>query len=401
MYVGVRVGMLTDKLELVRAREGDSEALESLLSAALHSPDMSKFLALLGINNLRELRLRGELVAGFGYVPMGQWFGGANVPSVGISVVGVGPGYRRSGVGSAMLRLMLDELHQSGVPLSSLYPATVPFYQRAGYERAGYRITYEVPLDAIDVREAGLEMVPFTEKDYPTIHDLYDRRARLSSGHLDRPAWMWKVRLESEERKLFRYLISRDGVPEGYIVYSQGDIKAPITLEVCVLTPDAGRRVLTFLAGHRSMIEYATWTGGPLDPLVYLLREPLVGVMRPRVKIVRSMDWMLRLLDVPKALSLRGYPPGLSAKLHLDVRDDSLPSNNGRIVLEVGGGRGEVRLGGEGRISAHVRDLAALYSGFMSPAELLTLGTLVASDADLALLGAVFAGPRPWMPDMF
>jgi predicted acetyltransferase len=393
--------MLTDELELVRAGEGESEALESLLSAALHSPEMGKFLALLGINNLRELRLRGELVAGLGYVPMGQWFGGANVPCVGISVVGVGAGYRRSGVGSAMLRLMLDELHQSGVPLSSLYPATVSFYQRAGYERAGYRVTYEVPLDAIDVREDGLEMVPFTEKDYPTIHELYDRRARLSSGHLDRPAWMWKVRLESEERKLFRYLISRDGVPEGYIVYSQGDIKAPITLEVCVLTPEAGRRVLTFLAGHRSMIEFATWIGGPLDPLLYLLREPLVGVTRSRVKIVRSMDWMLRLLDVPKALTLRGYPPGLSAELHLDVRDDSLPSNNGRIVLELQGGRGEVRPGGEGRIRAHVRDLAALYSSFMSPAELLTLGSLAASDADLALLGAVFAGPRPWMPDMF
>src|SRR5438876_8354124 len=122
--------MLTDELELVKAREGDSEALESLLSTALHSPDMSKFLVLLGTDNLRELRLRGELVAGLGYVPMGQWFGGTNVPCVGISVVGVGPGYRRTGVGSAMLHLMLDELYQSGVPLSSLYPATIPFYQR-------------------------------------------------------------------------------------------------------------------------------------------------------------------------------------------------------------------------------------------------------------------------------
>ena len=98
---------------------------------------------------------------------------------------------------------------------------------------------------------------------------------------------------------------------------------------------------------------------------------------------------------------MRGYPAGLNAELHLDIRDDILPSNEGRLVLEIAGGRGEVRPGGEGRIRLDVRDLAALYSGFMSPAELRTLGTLDAPDADLALAGAVFASPRPWMADMF
>ena len=149
------------------------------------------------------------------------------------------------------------------------------------------------------------------------------------------------------------------------------------------------------------MIEKVTWAGGPLDPLVYLLREPSVGVAHPRVKTLFSMDWMLRLVDVKKALEGRGYPAGLNAELHFDIRDDMLPANNGRIVLAVEGGRGEVRSGGDGRINLHVRDLAALYSGFLAPGELTTLGSLSAPTGDLGLAGAVFAGPRPWMPDMF
>jgi len=300
-----------------------------------------------------------------------------------------------------MIRLMLEELYEEGTPLSSLYPATLPFYQRGGYERAGQRINYELALDAIDVRQSSAELAPVTAEDYPIIYNLYERRAGLSSGNMDRPAWWWKLKLESEEHMLFRYLLVQDGAPVGYLIYRQSDRQSPITLvDVCTLTPEAGRRVLALLAAHRSIVETVTWWGAPFDPLVMLLREPLVAVARPRVKNVISLDWMLRLVNVPKALTARGYPSGVSAALHLDVRDDVLP-NSGRMVLEVAGGRAEVNAGGEGRIHVHVRDLASIYSGYMSPAEVSTLGTLSTSEADLALMGAVFASPRPWLADMF
>jgi predicted acetyltransferase len=394
--------MLTDQLTMVPAREGDTGALEALLSAALHAPRLGEFMAVLGIENFREVRLGDQVVAGFGYVPMGQWFGGERVPCVGITVVGVAPEHRGSGVGSAMMRLMLEELHRDGVPLSSLYPAVATFYRSAGFERAGQRITYELALNEIDVHDRELALTPVSEGDYSTIRDLYERRARASSGNLERPSWMWERKLQSEEERLFRYLVMKGGAPEGYLIYRQGDTRTPITVvDVCVLTPEAARRVLAFFAGHRSMIEQVTWVGGPLDPLVYQLREPMVAVARSRARASLSFDWMLRLVDVPRALALRGYPAGLSAELHLDVRDDILPSNKGRILLSVGEGRGEVRPGGEGRVRLHVRDLAALYSGFMAPAELRVLGSLEGPDADLALAGAIFAGPRPWMADMF
>jgi len=300
------------------------------------------------------------------------------------------------------MRLMLEEMQRDGTPLSSLYPAVLSFYQAAGFERAGQRITYELALNEIDVHERELDLTPASESDFPTIRELYERRAHITSGNLERPAWMWERKLQSEEQRLFRYLVMNGDVPEGYLIYRQGDTHTPITItDVCVLTQAAARRVLAFFAGHRSMIEQVTWTGGPLDPLAYLLREPMVAVARARARTSLSFDWMLRLVDVPRALSMRGYPAELRAELHLDVRDDLLPSNRGRIVLAIEGGHGEVRRGGEGRIRLHVRDLAALYSGFMSPAELRVLGTLAGPDADLALAGATFAGPRPWMPDMF
>jgi predicted acetyltransferase len=100
-------------------------------------------------------------------------------------------------------------------------------------------------------------------------------------------------------------------------------------------------------------------------------------------------------------LSARGYPTGVGAELQLDVRDELLPWNNGRFVLTVADRRARVRSGGTGQIGLHVRDLAALYSGYMTPQELQAAGSLNGQAADLALAALVFAGPQPWTPDMF
>ncbi|MCU0492521.1 MAG: GNAT family N-acetyltransferase [Chloroflexaceae bacterium] len=337
-----------------------------------------------------------------GLLPMGQWFGGACVPVVGVNGVGVAPEARGSGVGKAMLTAMLEELHTAGTPLSVLYPATLTFYRRVGYELAGYRYNYELPTAAIETRPSPCELVPVADGDYEAIYAAYAERARRSAGLLERPSFMWRQRLEPEGKLPYRFLAVNQGNVEGYVVYTQGSRTEPITiLDCCVLTPEAGRRFLALFAGYRMMIEKLSWAGGATDPLRYLLEENLVAGIAGRISIVRPFEWMLRLVHVPAALAARGYPPGLSAELHLDVRDELLPANNRRFVLHVANGRATVAEGGQGRIGLHVRDLAALYTGFMSPAEQAISGSLHGPPADLALLGALFAGPRPWIADMF
>jgi predicted acetyltransferase len=333
---------------------------------------------------------------------MGQWFGGARVPSVGLSAVGVAPDRRGSGVGSALLRRTLDELYAEGIPLAVLYPSSLRFYRRAGFERAGQRLNYELPLAAIDIDDRSLALTPFDADQYEQVYRIYELRAQRSNGNLDRPAWMWQSRLELKDKQFFRFLVKNGDSAEGYVVFSQGGRFDPLAVaDLCALTPGAGRRMLSLFAGYRSMVESLTWSGGPLDPLLYLLGEQLTAGARNTVKVTRALDWVLRIVDVAGALAARGYPPGLSAELHFEVRDELLPANAGRFVLRVADGRGETASGGAGRIRLHVRDLAAIYTGFMAPHERVYLGTIDAPTEDLALAAAVFAGPRPWIADMF
>ena len=83
------------------------------------------------------------------------------------------------------------------------------------------------------------------------------------------------------------------------------------------------------------------------------------------------------------------------------MQDELLPSNNGRFVLTVEDRRASVCSGGEGRLRLHVRDLAALYSGYLTPQQLQAAGSLEGSESDLATAAQIFAGPQPWTPDMF
>jgi predicted acetyltransferase len=380
------------------------DTLESLLGAALHfAPGgMRDWMALIGPGNFRAIRMNGRIVAGLGFARIGQWYGGRSVALAAITAVGAAPDVRGTGAGTTLLRGTLEELRAAGMPLAALYPSSLRFYRRAGFERAGQRMYYELPLEAIDVDEPALDLVPIEPAQYDEVKSIYAARARRSSGNLDRPDWMWVLRLEPKDKQPHRFLVRSAGQNDGYVVFMQGTRAKPLSvLDACALTPAAGRRILGLLAGYRSMVEHVTWTGGPLDAFAYVLGEQLSGGARNKVKVTRTLDWVLRIVDAAAALEARGYPRQLQAELHFELRDDVLAANAGRFVLRVADGCGVVRQGGDGRIRLDTRDLAAIYTGFMAPHERAYLGTITGPADDLTLAGAVFGGPRPWIADMF
>jgi predicted acetyltransferase len=116
---------------------------------------------------------------------------------------------------------------------------------------------------------------------------------------------------------------------------------------------------------------------------------------------IRSVQrWFLRVVDVRKALEKRGYPSGIQTELHLEVQDNLLPENNGKFILSVLNGRGEVTQGGKGELKIDVGGLAPLYTGLFTAHQLQLAGQLEATETALSAT-QLFAGASPWMPDFF
>jgi len=355
-----------------------------------------------GEANMRVARVGDAVVGGLTVQRMGQWFGGRSVPMGGVRAVAVAPEWRGRGIAASVLRHAMLEMHEDGIPLSTLYPATQTVYRKSGFESAGLRIGYRVPAGAIDVRGREGQVRAIQPDDIEAVSTVYRERARHDAGLIDRNEWLWQRILDppSWMSRTVGYVFEHGGSVEGYLFCANQKREGTThrfdlgVTDFVALTQQAACGLLGFLAGYRSVVNEIEWYGAPVDPVTRLLSEEVT-------RVVSRMEWMVRLIDVEAALMARGYAPAVRGEVHLCVSDDVLPHNQGPMVLEVADGRGQVRRGGRGEVTVDVRSLATLYTGHLSPRALKSVGAIEGGDSELATLGAMFAGPAPWMPDMF
>ncbi len=238
--------------------------------------------------------------------------------------------------------------------------------------------------------------MPFNPDEQSAARELYQRFAGERSGLLDRNDHFWRSHfLPYDGSKRYAYRIEFSGAPEGYVSLQHARPQSTLIVQdVIARTPRAARAALALMSHHKSVADWVVFPDGPQGPLHKLIPN---NRARPEPS---CQQWLLRLTDVRAALEQRGYP-ALDAVFHLDVADEAMPENAGRCVLELRGGKPRVTSGGEGRIQLDVRALAAVFSGFCHPREMQAAGLLTATLADADLLGAVFAGPRPFLLDAF
>jgi predicted acetyltransferase len=383
---------------------GELDALASILvqvySISEGLPYAQRWFERAGQRNLRVLlRGGGSVAGGLLVMPLGQWFGGRPVPMAGIAAVAVAPEHRGGGAGTALMRGTLAGLRADGFPLSALYPATQTLYRRAGYERAGLELHHALPAKAIDVRERDGTVRRATEADAPAIVACCRRRAAATNGNLERSDYVWTRVRDGRPGVAHGYVVDEGGEVTGYVYYvhRQAPDGTPDLwcTDLAATTPRAARRLLGFLADHRSLAGKVGWRGAPNDPLLAQLPE-----QRDATTSVHSV-WMLRILDVPAAMTARGWSSGVSAEVHLDVADDLFEDNAGRWVLRVEAGGATCERGGRGDLRIDVRGLAALYSSWAGPGDLVASGLAEGPESAIAAAACAFAGPVPWMADHF
>lgn len=367
---------------------------------AVAPAELEKSLGTAGRENLRVMRERGEVVGCLTLVRMGQFFGGHSVPSVGIAGVAVRPDASRRGVATALMSEAMRELSREGVALSSLYASTQTLYRKVDYEPAGSR--FEARLDAthIDIATRELSLRLATEADRPAIEAFYAARASERPGHLDRGVYIWnRVLLERFGAAAHGVLVTDGDTIEGYVYYRKLPHDPPyhelLVTDLQASTSRAYRRIWAFLRDiSTSVVSQIRFFTAPSDP-AYLVHPD------PHFRMRLADNWMLRVVDARAALTSRGWSPHVDAELHLDLRDELVAANAGRFVLRVRDGAATIERGGTGRLRLDARALAALYSGFATPRDLARLDRLDGDAASLVSATTIFAGPAPWMPDMF
>jgi predicted acetyltransferase len=353
-----------------------------------------------GHANVRVLQRDRRVIGGLITVPMGQHFGGRSVPMVGIAGVGITPDARGSGVATTLMAETLRDARRNGFAISTLYPATVPLYAGVGYARGGARYEIKIAPQAAATRSRKLPLARVESGDDPDVRSVYARFAATRNGFLDRGPYVWGRLFKPRKGAVETFKATGERGCEGYVVlkHQMGDGVA-IASEVLAndfvaTTREAAERLLDLMAGYGSIATGVRWWGAAPDLLTSVLAD--------RRHEIRATDyWMLRIVDVERALTARGYPRLVEASLELEVVDELVPENAGRYQLRVRDGAATIARGGQGTTKVDIRGLASLFTGFHDARTLRDLGQLDADESSLERADAIFAGRAPAMSDFF
>ncbi|MYY03920.1 MULTISPECIES: GNAT family N-acetyltransferase [unclassified Streptomyces] len=326
------------------------------------------------------------------------------VPAAGVTAVGVLPSHRRRGVLSAMMRHQLTEVRARGEFLSVLLASEAPIYGRFGYGPATstarltvqrHKAALAAPRALAPAADDGSVEVMRRAECGEILEAVYDRYRRAQPGALSRPPRWWALGAgQPPVSPAPRYVAvhrDADGTADGYASYSLGSVgeQSTLTVDETIAADDA---VFTALAryalGHDLVSRIVFRHVPPEHPLRWQLADVRAG------EVGGHTDWLwVRLLDVPRALTARGW--FTDGELVLDV-DDPFLGEHGRYLLTVRDGRADcVPTDRRPDLSLDVRDLGAVYLGGTSPSTLVRAGHIRAHHPGAAAVAdALFATDR-------
>jgi predicted acetyltransferase len=371
---------------------------------------MQRFLDQITAERMHAAWSDGSIVGGAGAFAFDLSVPGGDLPTAGVSVVGVYPTHRRRGVLRSLMRAQLDDAHERGEPLAALWASEETIYGRFGYGLAAFcgeiKLAHEYTSFAQQFEPEGTIRFLEPAEARETLPQVYERVRALWPGMFSRNDLWWENReiKDPEERREGagpkRWVVyERDGSIDGYAVYrhkpgfEEGTSTAELRIvEALATTPTAERDLWGYLLSIDWKATVRAFLLPPDHALFFLLATPR------RLRYRMGDGVWVRLVEVGAALSGRKYAG--DGAVVFDVHDEFCPWNEGRWKLEDGAA---ARTDDDADIALSAQSLGSAYLGGVSfgtlartgRAEELTDGALMRADG-------LFRWDRhPWCPEIF
>jgi predicted acetyltransferase len=297
---------------------------------------------------------------------------GGELPTAGVTWVGVLPSHRRRGILTQMMRHELDDIHERGEPLAILWASESAIYGRYGYGVAAPTVQLEADRSRFALRDnpepqGRVRIVSLEHAVEPCMHVWEAVRPTVPGFTARSRDWWDTFRLADPEEwrrgasPKYAAIVELDGEPAAYALYrikqdwqhgfSQSEVRL---VETLASGPVAERELWRFVFG----IDLIVRVEGRLDPASPLF----LMVVDPRALHLRVSEGLwLRLVDVEAALSARSY--ATDDDVVLEVRDEFCAWNAGRWRV---GRAGVERTDAVPELELDIADLASAYLGGFS-----------------------------------
>lgn len=316
----------------------------------------------------------------------------------GVTGVGTYPEYANLGLMSELIKLALKKMCGNGQFISYLYPYSIPYYRRKGWEIMSDHIAYTVKDTQLPATSTVAGHVERLDLDDEDVIALYDRFARSNHGALIRNKFEWDEywRWEIEEDMTAAVYYDKDDNPQGLMFYRISHDIFHIK-EMIYLNQEGRHGLWNFIYAHLSMIDKVKGDIYTNEPLAFLLDDG---------QIAETIEpyYMARIVDV--AAFLQEYPfSGNFEPFHFKVTDPIAEWNNGTFSLTLTGNKNrEVQISNKtlGKcVELDIQTLSTMMMSYRRPSYLHKIERLKTDTQTLRILEDIIPNQQPYFSDYF
>lgn len=316
----------------------------------------------------------------------------------GLTGVGTYPEYANLGLMNDLIKSGLQIMRDKGQWISYLYPYSIPYYRRKGWEIMSDHLTFTIKDSQIpkNISVKGFaERLPVTD---PDVISVYDKFARSNHGALIRGNQEWEEywRWENEDERTAAVYYDKDDIPQGYILYWIEEDIFHIK-DIIYLNQEARVGLWNFVHAHYSMVDEVQGNIYKNDPLHFFLDDG-------QIKETIEPYYMARIVDVTEFLNNFPFKDSdIFTPFHFVVSDSIAEWNQGvfGLVKNESGRLTQTNKAVGKAVSLDIQTLTTMLMSYRSPSYLHRIERIQASEDTLEILEQIIPDNQPYFSDYF
>ncbi len=338
-----------------------------------------------------------NLVSQVAVYPMQVQIFGKKYAMGGLTGVGTYPEYSNMGLMHKLLEQALKNMRKKGQHICYLYPYSIPYYRRKGWELVSDKISYEIKDYQLPKNRQVAGSVQRVRTESEELKLAYARYAEHTHGAVIRDELAWnEYWLWDPDDIMAAIYYNEHNEPDGYLIYWIANEVFYIK-DMIFNNEEARTGLWNFVSAHFSMINQVEGNIYTDEPLAFLLEDA-------SIKETISPYYMARIVDFPAFIA--DYPFKADAaerEWRFTMTDPILDCNQGSFLLKISkNGRGEViSITDQCTDKISIQTMTTMLMGYKRPDYLAKIGRLQTSEDIIDMLEDAIEQQTPYISDYF
>lgn len=315
----------------------------------------------------------------------------------GLTGVGTYTEYSNMGLMHKLLEQALKNMRKKGQYISYLYPYSIPYYRRKGWELISDKISYEIQDYQLPKNRQVPGNVRRVKTDSEELKKTYARYAKNTHGAVIRDELAWnEYWLWDKDDIMAAIYYDENDVPDGYLIYWIEN-EVFYVKDMIFNSEEARTGLWNFVSAHFSMIDKVKGNTYTDESLAFLLEDA-------SIKEVISPYYMGRIVDF--CAFIADYPfksDESDREWRFTMTDPIMDCNQGSFLLKISkDGKGEAtKISEQCSDKISIQTMTIMLMGYKRPDYLSKIGRIQTSGEIIDMLEDSIEQQTPYVSDYF